>query len=120
MSPKNNNEGSFIKRYLLHTTCYEECNEKSLYWLVLNPNKGVKWEEVPEGTPVLVWEQNENESIPHARKRFFAKYMPDNLDGKFAVYANGATSWTYEGKYEKWSNCSLFLIEDMKKYMKKD
>jgi len=103
----------------------KECNKKFLDWLnqeyspKSNENSVIDWDKVPKNTPVLVWEKNDK-SIPQAKKRFFAKYMPYEPYPKFAVYANGANSWTHEGEYEEWSNCSLFLVDDMEKYMKKD
>lgn len=101
----------------------KECHELILKWLNQNyvpkSDEVFNWDQVPKDTPVLVWENNDN-GIPHAKKRFFAAYLPAEKEQRFATYANGASSWSHEGKYEEWSNCSLFLVEDMEKYMKKD
>ena len=101
----------------------KECNKLFSEWLnqkyIPDTDEKFDWYKVPKDTQVLVWENDDN-GLPHAKKRFFATYMPAEKEQKFVTYANGANSWSHEGRYERWTNCRLFLQQDVEKYAKKD
>lgn len=70
----------------------------------------VDWSKVPIDTPVLVMNRKENIWC----NRHFAYYQ----NGKFYVFANGATSWSSNNSTIPWELCKLAREEDKIIYSK--
>lgn len=116
----NNNTNCALTRKILqvegcaHITC-RECSSILKKALEEEYVPVIDWTKVPKDTLVYVTDCENNLTPEKAIKRYFYKYEPDEIDGKFACYCDGRTSETYSG-IDNWEYCRLAKDEDIEKY----
>lgn len=64
----------------------------------------IDWTKVPKDTKVLVWDEPGDKK----KKRYFSHYLTKNHTFPFAVYCDGATSWSNTDETVGYQCCELF------------
>lgn len=97
-------------------TCSNSCSEARAKWLdeeYVEPKKPeIDWNKVPVDTPVLVWDDDDEDMT----RRHFAKYR----HGKVHTFAYGATSWSTKSEYRtaEWDHAKIADGVDCSKWYK--
>ena len=103
---------------------YKSCYTVEVAWQVVDvipdgkpqePEKEreIDWSKVPVDTPVLVRDRDENNWV----KRYFAFYVPIDLENRFVTFNNGFTS-REEQLNTAWKYCKLAPEVDPTPYYK--
>lgn len=88
-----------------HIKCMDTYNPEEALRIVMEYKPHIDWSKVPVDTKI--WVRNANGSI-HGSGKWYKRYFAGYKNGKIYVWANGATSYSAEGRTTEWDEVKLY------------